>query len=424
MEKIKLSSLKNINAFFNMRLIGVCIILFSFISIMGNLYWLSDMNLSDNYIWIAIAILIVSIINGGLALVNDSINRLIHILLTTFILILGISYIYKVWEIFFVLQSFDSSNFYIETLFIGVIIIFNLILIFSRRSKNDILSDVNKGCLFAFAISYFNDLILTKIEGSFASYNIAFIFIGIIISVVFYFYIKDEVDEVPMILLLIPGSLLNAQPVGMYYGIISVLLTMIFGKYVLAVGLYLILMYLSNKDFTVFMKRKKLTYSVIFLAVFSIVICTFPLKTKINKEINCIEWKTDDEDYLENVTVKVKGVLKSYLLYGNIFRGNILIDKYDFTYNSKEVDLYLQDNNDYLAYDLDPRGRKSLGWIYEEDYLGKLVIELFDEKGEWPKDGRTVISGPAKDKDEAVKISKEIIRDIPWALDYGKYLSQ
>ena len=51
-----------------------------------------------------------------------------------------------------------------KTLFIVFVIIFNLILIFLKRSGNKILMDVNKRCLLAFAMACFSDLLTNKIR--------------------------------------------------------------------------------------------------------------------------------------------------------------------------------------------------------------------------------------------------------------------
>ena len=176
------------NKLLNMRLMGSILIIFNLISMMGRFYWLRDNSLSKYPVKLALVILVISIINGALALAKKNLNRLIHILLSSFIVILGIIYFYKTWEVCSALESYKYQTFCEKTLFIVFVIIFNLILIFLKRSGNNILIDVNKGCLLAFAMACFSDLLTNKISSLWDIFYGSLMIIGVIIAIISYFY--------------------------------------------------------------------------------------------------------------------------------------------------------------------------------------------------------------------------------------------
>ena len=176
------------NKLLNMRLMGSILIIFSLIYMMGRFYWLRDNSLSKYPVKLAFVILVISIINGALALAKKNLNRLIHILLSSFIVILGIIYFYKTWEVCSALESYKYQTFCEKTLFIVFVIIFNLILIFLKRSGNKILMDVNKGCLLAFAMACFSDLLTNKISSLWDIFYGSLMIIGVIIAIISYFY--------------------------------------------------------------------------------------------------------------------------------------------------------------------------------------------------------------------------------------------
>lgn len=403
------------NELLNRRLIGNAIIIFSIISILGKLNWLAGNRLDNYSVKIGFIILIISLINGVLAVSNKNINKLIHVFFSSSIVILGLIYINKSWEICSSLESGNYQGFYEKIMFVIFIIISNLILIFIKRSENSILMDVNKGCLLGFSIACFNDLLTNQLNYGWGMFSENLMIISIIISIISYFYIKDEINEIPMILLLIPAALLNAKPIGNYnYGVINTFFGIIFGRYVLAIIIYFILLYLASKEPMVFMKRKRTTIAALALLIFSIAICTLPLKIKIEKDIECIEWKTSDEKYSEDVTVTIKGTIVNYILFGRSFIGDIIVDKYDFTHDARELNLDMDLNFDYVLYLQNQGGMKALGWLCESDNMEKISILVYDGTGEWPGEQGIVISGPAQGKDEAVKVGKEVTKDIQW----------
>ena len=227
--------------------------------------------------------------------------------------------------------------------------------------------------------------------------------IGVIIAIISYFYIKDEINEVPIILLLIPGALVNAKPIGLYNnGIINTLWRMLLGKYVLAIIIYFIMLYLASKEPIALMRRKKAIFSALLLLIFSIAIFTLPLKIKINKDIECVEWKASDNEYSENVTVTINEAIRNYIIFGRSFTGDISIDKYDFTHDADELTLDL--NFDYVMYLKNEGDIEVLGWLCESNNMEKIAILVYDDTEAWPGEQEIVISGPAKDRDKAIKV--------------------
>ena len=50
----------------------------------------------------------------------------------------------------------------------------------------------------------------------------------------------------------------------------------------------------------------------------------------------------------------------------------------------------------------------------------KLFLLVYDDTEAWPGEQEIVISGPASDRDEAIKVGKEVTKNIPWVYSESK----
>ncbi|HEX3021891.1 MAG TPA: hypothetical protein VHP81_05815 [Lachnospiraceae bacterium] len=95
---------------------------------------------------------------------------------------------------------------------------------------------------------------------------------------------------------------------------------------------------------------KKVTIVLFFLVLVCLALYKIPWTTNVDKTIDGVECRIGDKDYLDNVTISIKGTYKNYLFKNDTFKGTIEIDKYDFTKDGASVLLEFLDDAGALTY--------------------------------------------------------------------------
>ncbi len=128
---------------------------------------------------------------------------------------------------------------------------------------------------------------------------------------------------------------------------------------------------------------------------------TFP--KIINVTLNGMSYKINNKQQQEQVIIKINGsygkrILKKDLFVGSITIGNLRCDG---------VEISVGDNSSFLTYinKNTERGITYYGEMFTDNKLTKLTISIIDEDG-------TMISAPAKDRVDAVKISNELMKNV------------
>ena len=90
---------------------------------------------------------------------------------------------------------------------------------------------------------------------------------------------------------------------------------------------------------------KKIIYALSLIIILCIIIYNFTFRNKIDTTIQGVEYCIGNSDYIENVTILVKGTYYDSIFKNDRFEGKISVDKYDFTYEKKLLPLYFFNNN-------------------------------------------------------------------------------
>jgi len=131
---------------------------------------------------------------------------------------------------------------------------------------------------------------------------------------------------------------------------------------------------------------------------------------KIDLEFPALEYRVGKPDSGEATTIKVIGTLKKPLFRKPTFRGQFIIDKYDYTkmYQIWEIENY----QDILFYYGSNKGsifQKPLGTLMISDNFAQFNVVVFEEIDDNQRSGRDLrISAPAKNYEEALKINEEL----------------
>lgn len=159
---------------------------------------------------------------------------------------------------------------------------------------------------------------------------------------------------------------------------------------------------------------KKRGWIFVSVLIVGLVIYIIPWRHTIDTTIQGIQCRIGDEDYSENVSIKVKGVYTQYLIKNDTFEGMISIDSYDFTLDVPIAPTQFYDGHANLIYD----NMRSLGMFICTPNFDKLLITV-DEPIEatsksWSGNNGLIISAPAKNRAQALEIAKILSSKSKW----------
>ena len=172
--------------------------------------------------------------------------------------------------------------------------------------------------------------------------------------------------------------------------------------------------------------KSKIRIIAIIFTVILIVIVFYTYPRQINKSLEGIVYRNGSENnnYEEKVDIKINGTLRYNLLGNKVFKGAIKINGKDtFKFNGEQLNIVflplLGANvgelhhfySDIFVY----------GYIYINGEFDQLTIQKVEKysNGEvgWKVENGLMISAPATNRNEAVRISNEILKGFTYILE-------
>lgn len=165
-------------------------------------------------------------------------------------------------------------------------------------------------------------------------------------------------------------------------------------------------------------------------AVMLIAYAMFAFPITIKKEFPAVKYRLGDEEFVENITIKIDGHYNRKLFSDDIFKGSIYIESYEFTnersgfsnlkstladihFNRSEYGMY-----GYVKNNSGSIQRLMQGEIFIKDKFAMVSMTIMEKdisdrshSGWSSKDG-LMISAPAKTREEALKISNLLMNNI------------
>lgn len=154
-------------------------------------------------------------------------------------------------------------------------------------------------------------------------------------------------------------------------------------------------------------KRFTIVFLILIISGSFVVLYNFP--KSINIEYPAVEFRAGDISSVQKTTIRIKGTLFRPLFRNNKFRGQIIIDKYDFTktYHLFDITFYKNIKNGLgtvAYYNEEPSGIM-LGTIWKLGYFENLKVLVNEPVGADSGAATNLeIIAPAKDYDTALVI--------------------
>jgi len=174
------------------------------------------------------------------------------------------------------------------------------------------------------------------------------------------------------------------------------------------------------------MKRRIIISIIILLAAFTIllVMLYYPKDISINTEGIKYQLGNENRDTVKTIKIEINGKLYRSITGNKSFVGTIYLEGEGIPVPIEHRGLNikfgteLQGGINYFYYDeLSKPKTFTLGGIYINEDFSEFTIFTYDRsngstQGSWSADNGYMISAPAKDRDEALKISNELMKNI------------
>lgn len=165
--------------------------------------------------------------------------------------------------------------------------------------------------------------------------------------------------------------------------------------------------------------KKKYIWILTSLLIIYLAIYFIPWRHKIDTTIQGMQFRIGDKDYSKDVSIKVKGVYKQYLIKKDTFEGAISVDIYDFTHNTTIAPTTFYDGHGNLIYESkNYLELHSLGLLVCSPDFHKMLITVNEpvEKGAkgWSGENGLVIAAPANNREEAIEAAEILSSKSKW----------
>jgi hypothetical protein len=158
--------------------------------------------------------------------------------------------------------------------------------------------------------------------------------------------------------------------------------------------------------------KNKLIILVIILLVVIGLVYIFP--QKINKEYRGIQYRIGNDSDEVSIVIHMNGYITRGLLQGDRFQGSITIGEKELP----KLDMRFSDDGGALLlyYDEASGDYSSYGHMYMDYSREKISISIFESNGQengkksWSSKDGFIISAPAKNINEAIEITNELIK--------------
>jgi len=164
--------------------------------------------------------------------------------------------------------------------------------------------------------------------------------------------------------------------------------------------------------------QKKFLIVIITAIVCSVMIAFWYFTPKqINKTMHGFSYQLGNEESGENIDIKINGELRKTFTGKKIFKGIIDIEGIDYpiTPQEREVELNFVENQAFMVYKYIDNDYEAemfhLGAIHINNTFSQLTIRKRDKDGSWNGNKGLMITAPATDRKQALKISNELLDD-------------
>lgn len=153
--------------------------------------------------------------------------------------------------------------------------------------------------------------------------------------------------------------------------------------------------------------KKSWVYGILvyLIITMSLIYSVAPTKN-INMTLDGVKYRLE-ENYQEPVEVRIEGEYYKKLFSNKRFEGKIYINEYIL------YSLFLEfDENNSAILDSSSPWLTLRGKIFIDDDFDKMIIRFSESViGDWEIEDRLLISAPARNREEAIEISKELFKD-------------
>ncbi|MEC0090476.1 hypothetical protein [Paenibacillus macquariensis] len=151
-------------------------------------------------------------------------------------------------------------------------------------------------------------------------------------------------------------------------------------------------------------------------SLFGIVIAISGIPSTIDKEYAAVQFRMNDDTYVENITISVKGKLYTRFFSDPKFKGSIMIDNFEYTKTNEVIDITFYKSMlkgggmlHYTPIDNGTVNIEALGVIWMSDHFDKLTIWVFEPlDGDRKSTTDLIISAPANSRKEAIQIVEQL----------------
>ncbi|MBO0586864.1 hypothetical protein [Sporosarcina sp. E16_8] len=173
------------------------------------------------------------------------------------------------------------------------------------------------------------------------------------------------------------------------------------------------------------MKNKFLVIPLLFAVTLGVILSvkTFPKQYTVNLEGVKYQLGTENNHFTEPITIRIDGKLQQSLTGSKTFKGTIDIDdeKIPVPEDQRGLEIMFQDNGGgpivYSYFENGRPGTYGYGVLYTNSNFSEVTIATF-QKDEtdlsnrgWTSENGQMITAPAANRTEALKISNELMKD-------------
>lgn len=160
--------------------------------------------------------------------------------------------------------------------------------------------------------------------------------------------------------------------------------------------------------------RKQIIFA--FLCIMLILLVIYKYPKRFYQEYSGIMYRLGDGEYQETVEITIDGYLSNGFFKGNLYEGTMLIGKKKLSKLDMEFDAF---GRGILFYFDEELGEyTSFGDIYTKNMNKEITITVLEDRNSnttdksWTSKDGLIISAPAENRDEAIEITKDLMKDV------------
>lgn len=170
------------------------------------------------------------------------------------------------------------------------------------------------------------------------------------------------------------------------------------------------------------MKRKIAVLLTIVSMIVSIFSIWYFIPKRYSVTVNGVYYQLGTEGIIERIKVHLDGKLQNHINGKRTFKGVINFEGSKVPQIPKdrtELKLYYDGHNFTTIFSgfriIDDKGRIepnifTYGWIYTDDKFSEFTIKVMNDDDQWSPSNGLMITAPANDRQEAMKMSQELIK--------------